>query len=81
MKKVEEEKVKELTQKILNAVKENFEGMNYPEVIKESDFYDEDAHSLEGFYGSIEYDIKKILFEGFYGTIEYDIKKILRGKK
>lgn len=61
LEKIAEEDITALAKKIINAIKENFEGMNYPEAIEASDLYDEEAMNFEAFYASIEYDIKKIL--------------------
>jgi hypothetical protein len=58
---LEEETVKELTSKIMEVVKDNFEGVSFDEIIMDSESYDEDAHNFEAFYGSIKYDIEKIL--------------------
>jgi len=57
---MDENKIKEKIIKIMNAIKDNFEGMHYDEIIRES-YIDSELKDFNAFYAAIEYDITKIL--------------------
>lgn len=59
-KELTENEVNEKTKKIMNAIKINFEGSGFDQIITESEC-DEELKDLESFYSAIRYDLQKIL--------------------
>lgn len=53
--------IEEKTLKILQVIKDNFSGMGFEDIIRESVDFDEEMHDFDTLYSSIGYDIKKIL--------------------